>query len=224
MVRSLNRDKVERAVRDGRMLTLTTHAYFAEERDYMDQILYYFLETAGRPDLHDRLSYCIHELANNAKKANTKRVYFAEKGLDIDNESQYWVGMRTFNAETVRHIDHYLERLKESKLFIRVQFTLKAGELRITVRNNVRLTRVEREKMEEKIARSRIYDSVADAYASIEDTSEGAGLGIVMMFILLRNLGLSEKAIRFYANDRETYVRLSVPLAEAPIDNDPAQV
>lgn len=219
MVRSLNRSKVEQAVREHRMLTLTTHAYFADERDYIDQILNHFLAAAGRPELQDKLAYCIHELGNNAKKANTKRVYFQEKGLDIDDEAQYWIGMRNFREDTVRNIDRYLGMLKESDLFIKVQFKLNDGVMMIAVRNNIRLTRIEREKMEEKIARSRLYDNMADAYASIEDSSEGAGLGIVMMIIMLRNLGLSEKIIRFFSNDEETYVLLSIPVAQDALSN-----
>ncbi|MFP4114872.1 MAG: hypothetical protein ACOC2Y_09095 [Spirochaetota bacterium] len=214
MVRSLDKQKVELAVRERRTLTLTTHAYFADERDYIDEILNHFLAAAGRPALRDQLSYCIHELANNAKKANTKRVYFAEKGLDIDNESQYWIGMRSFRQETVRRIDHYLEQLKQSDLFIKVQFQLDGDTMTIAVRNNIRLTRIEREKIEEKIVRSRFFENMADAYASIEDTSEGAGLGIVMMIIMLRNLGLSDEIIRFFTNDHETYVVLSIPVAD----------
>jgi hypothetical protein len=222
MVRSLNRQLVERAVREGRLLTLTTHAYFAEERDYIDEILGYFLAAVDRPELRDRLSYCVHELANNAKKANTKRAYFAEKGLEIDNESQYWIGMRTFRDETVRDIDRYLELLRESNLYIKVQFQLDAGTMRIAVLNNVRLTRVEREKMEEKIARSRMYGNMADAYASIEDSSEGAGLGIVMMILMLRDLGADGDTIRFFSSDRETRVVLSIPVATRPGDSEAA--
>lgn len=213
MVRELNREKVVQAVRDGRMLTLTTHSYFADEREYIDEILNHFLEAAGRPGLRDQLSYCIHELANNAKKANTKRIYFRDKKLDLHNESEYWVGMRHFREEMTRNIESYLEKLKESNLYIKVQFKLNGDALMVAVRNNIELTRVEREKMEEKIARSRQYDNMADAYASIEDSSEGAGLGIVMMIIMLRNLGLSERIIRFFTNRDETYVLLTIPVA-----------
>ncbi len=213
MVRSLNREIVEQAVRERKMLTLTTHAYFADEREYVDDILNYFLEAAGRPGLRDQLTYCIHELANNAKKANTKRVYFEEKELDIHNESEYWIGMRHFREETTRNIEVYLERLRQSDLHIKVQFKLNGDSMMVAVRNNVRLARVEREKMEEKIARSHQYDNMADAYASIEDSSEGAGLGIVMMIIMLRNLGLSEEIIRFFTNESETFVLLTIPVA-----------
>jgi hypothetical protein len=211
MVRVLDKKIVEQAVRDRRMLTMTTNTYFAEERVHIDAILDHFLAAAGRPELEDKLAYCIHELANNAKKANTKRVYFLEKNLDLEDESQYWIGMRHFRRETVENIDYYQERLKQRGLHIKVQFKLDNGVLTIAIRNNVRLTRIERNKIEEKIARSRTYATLADAYASIEDTSEGAGLGIVMMIIMLRNLGMSERIIRFFSHDSETVVLLTIP-------------
>jgi hypothetical protein len=215
MFRSLDKQKVVEAVFTGRMLTLTTYGYFSDERDYIDQILNYFLEAAGRAELRDQLAYCVHELANNAKKANTKRVYFQQKGLNIDNESEYWVGMRHFRQETVSNIDFYLQQLKKAGLYIKVQFQLHGRNMRIAIRNNIRLSDIEREKIEEKIARSRRYENMADAYASIEDTSEGAGLGIVMMIIMLRNLGLSERIIRFFSNPDETVVLLTIPTKQS---------
>ena len=205
---------VERAVAEERMLTLTTYAYFADERDYIDAILNDFLVAAGRPSLEGQLSYCIHELANNAKKANTKRVYFHEKGLDLYEESDYWMGMRGFREETVRDIDYYLKRLREHGLYIKIQFKLNREHMLIAVRNNVRLTPIERAKMEQKIRESKRYDNMADAYASIEDSSEGAGLGMVMMIIMLRNLGFNEKIIRFFASEHETRVLLTIPVAD----------
>jgi len=216
IVKALDRNLVERALREGRMLTLTTHAYFSEERDYIDEILNYFLAAAGRPQLQDRLAYSVHELANNAKKANTKRVYFVERGLDLNNESEYWVGMRNFRKDTIANIDHYLPLMKSSGLYIKVQFRLNRENLMIAVRNNVRLNSHERRKIEEKIVRARGYANMAEAYADIEDTSEGAGLGIVMMIIMLRALGLSESIIRFFSNSRETFALLTIPVLETP--------
>lgn len=211
MVRAVDRQMIDEAVDRGRMLTLTTYTYFAADRDYIDNILNHFLEAVGHVALKDKLSYCIHELANNAKKANTKRVYFAEKGLDISNESQYYIGMQNFRDDSIANIDYYIPKLRESGLYIKVQFKLNDENLMIAIRNNVRLTAIERSRIEEKIRKSREYENMAEAYASIEDSSEGAGLGIVMMIIMLRNLGLSEKIIRFFSNQSETFALLTIP-------------
>jgi len=213
MVRSGDTSKVHKAVKRGQMLTLTTNTYFARERDYIDEVLNHFLIAAGRAELQDKLAYCIHELANNAKKANTKRVYFQDKGLDIDNEAQYYIGMRTFRDETINHINYYVPKLKSSGLYIKVQFKINNGNLMIAIRNNVALTQLERRRIEEKIRKSRRYEDMAEAYASIEDSAEGAGLGIVMVMIMLRNLDLNEQIVRFFSNQRETFTLLTIPCA-----------
>ena len=49
----------------------------------------------------------------NAKKANTKRVYFMEKGLDLNNDKDYELGMKTFKQETFDNIQYYLQKQKE---------------------------------------------------------------------------------------------------------------
>lgn len=215
MVRAVDTNKIHEAVRHGRMLTLTTYTYFAAERDYIDEILNHFLVAAGRNELQDKLAYCVHELANNAKKANTKRVYFQERGLDMNNESEYWIGMENFRNETIDNIDYYVPLLRRHGLYIKVQFKLNAGDLMIAIRNNVRLTDLERSRIEEKIRKSHDYANMADAYASIEDSAEGAGLGIVMVMIMLRNLNLNERIIRFFTNDSETFTLVTIPVAES---------
>ena len=220
-----NEVNVRRAASDGRRVTLTTQTYFSDARSNIDEILAQFLDVAGRPDLRETLAYCVHELANNAKKANTKRVYFEARGLDMDDEPDYWIGMRDFRRETADGIGRYLPMLREAGLSIKVQFKLISDTLMIAVRNNVKLTAIERRKIEEKIARSRKCSDIAQAYASVEDSSEGAGLGIVMMLIMLRSLGLGENTLRFFTNSRETLALLSVPVRnpDGPTGTDAAR-
>lgn len=211
IVRDADSQKIQEAVRRGQMLTLSTYTYFAQERDYIDEILRHFLSAAGRHELQDKLAYCIHELANNAKKANTKRVYFQDRDLEIDNESEYWIGMENFRREALDNIDYYVPLLRRHGLYVKVQFKLNAGDLMIAIRNNVRLTALERARIEEKIRASRGFANIADAYARIEDSAEGAGLGIVMVMIMLRNLNLGEDTVRFFTNDSETYTLVTIP-------------
>jgi len=55
----------------------------------MEEVLDVFLGELGQKKLKDYIVYCLRELAVNAKKANTKRVYFDSRGLDIDDTDQY---------------------------------------------------------------------------------------------------------------------------------------
>ena len=58
-------------------------------------------------------------ILTNAKKANTKRVYFKEKCLDINDDVQYEEGMSTFKVDTLSNINHYLELQKQAGLYIK---------------------------------------------------------------------------------------------------------
>ena len=62
------------------------------------RILEVYLVELGQERILEPLSYCLKELIINAQKANTKRLYFEEKGLDILQENDYEKGMRDFRA------------------------------------------------------------------------------------------------------------------------------
>jgi len=213
MVKNITQKQIQMAIREGKIISITTYSYRSDERKYIDSILDLYLEEAGREDLKNQLSYCIHELAGNAKKANTKRVYFAEKGLSIDNEAEYYVGMNNFKEETVRNIDYYIDKLKEHGLYMKFQFQKNRSHIKIAVRNNSPLTRIEKDRIEEKISASKKYKNMVEAYALIEDSSEGAGLGLVMMLLMLRGLGLTEHALSVNGDGSETVALIRIPLA-----------
>jgi hypothetical protein len=77
--------KIRKAVQAGIPLTITTYTLPHEIEVYVEQVLETFLREVGQEKLKDYLVYCVRELAVNAKKANTKRVYFMERGLDLQN-------------------------------------------------------------------------------------------------------------------------------------------
>lgn len=95
-------ESVSDAIANSRTLSLRTATYLPHVRVHIDTILGAFLEAAAMRQLKSKLSYCIHELAGNAKKANTKRLYFKEKNLDIDDPADYTAGIGTFKTEMER--------------------------------------------------------------------------------------------------------------------------
>ncbi len=212
MVKNITQKQIQKATRDGKIISIITYSYRSDERDYIDSILDLYLQEAGRKDLKNKLSYCIHELAGNAKKANTKRVYFAEKGLNIDNDAEYLIGMNNFKEETVRNIRYYIDRLKEHGLYMKFQFQKDDTYIKVAVRNNAVPTRIELERIQNKIEASQKYRDMCEAYALIEDSSEGAGLGLVMMLLMLRGLGLGENSLTVTANGEETVAYIKIPL------------
>jgi hypothetical protein len=79
-------EKIKVAIQKSVPVTVTTYKLNHETEVYLEDILGVFLRELGQDALVDRLAYCLKELAVNAKKANTKRIYFEEKGLLLDPE------------------------------------------------------------------------------------------------------------------------------------------
>ena len=213
-------ESVRDAIDNSRTLTLKTITYLPRERAHIDAVLGAFLDAAGMRSLRNNLSYCVHELAGNAKKANTKRVYFRENKLDIMNAIDYARGMKHFKAEMIDRIGHYLDLLREEDMYVKFQFRKVRGGVRISVRNNAELTPAEQRRVDEKMAIARRYECLADAYATTEDGAEGAGLGLVMMMFMLKNLGFGPDsfAMKGAAGETVATMTLITPPSAAPCD------
>ncbi|MDR1179010.1 MAG: HDOD domain-containing protein [Spirochaetales bacterium] len=219
MPQAVDAEKVIHAARNSIPLTIKTYTLPHEMEVYLEQVLEIFLKELGQNALKDPLSYCLRELAVNAKKANTKRVYFHEKGLNILDDEQYKVGMERFKAETLDDIDHWLELQKKAGFYIKVIYQVRGQNLNLFVCNNAEITQKEQIRVYDRIARSRAFSSLEEALSTVLDDSEGAGLGIVIMVLMLKKLGLDEDAFDIDAKNGETIARLSIPMANVKVEN-----
>ena len=86
--------RIKKAAHSAIPLTITTYTLPHEIEVYMEEVLDVFLNELGQARLKDYLVYCLRELAVNAKKANTKRVYFETRGLNLNDPEEYEEGMK----------------------------------------------------------------------------------------------------------------------------------
>ncbi|MDR0540476.1 MAG: HDOD domain-containing protein [Spirochaetaceae bacterium] len=215
----VNEASIKKAVQTGVPLNITTYTLPHDIEVKIEQTVAAFLRAAGQEKIKDYVTYCVSELAVNAKKANTKRVYFQEKGLDLGRPDDYKTGMLTFKKETMEHLAHYLQLQKDQNLYIKINMYYKANSLQFEVRNNVRITRIEQVRIHEKLSRSRQYNSMEDAFAQIIDDSEGAGLGLVVIVLMLKKMGLGEECFEITDEGKETIARLTIPVDGRQINN-----
>jgi putative nucleotidyltransferase with HDIG domain len=211
--------KIKKAVQSGIPLTITTFTLPHEIEVYIEEVLAVFLKQVDQEKLRDYVVYCVQELAVNAKKANTKRVYFTERGLDLSNPNDYKEGMTHFKEVTLSNIGHYLQLQKEKGLYIKLILQIKKNIIHIEIRNNVAVTRTELIRIHDKLARSRQYSSLEDALSQVLDDSEGAGLGLVILVLMLKKMGLDEDCFDILGTEKETIARLLIPLDQARIEN-----
>ncbi|MDR1210767.1 MAG: HDOD domain-containing protein, partial [Spirochaetaceae bacterium] len=215
----VDEEKIKKAVQNGIPLTITTYTLPHEIEIYIEQVLTVFLRTAGQEKLKDYVVYCVQELAVNAKKANTKRVYFMERGLALDDPEDYKLGMINFKEETLGNITHYLRLQKEKGLYIKLSLQIKKNIIHIEIRNNVVITKTELIRIHDKLARSRQYNNLEDALSQVLDDSEGAGLGLVILVLMLKKIGLDEDCFDILATEKETVARIVIPLEQTQVEN-----
>ncbi|MBO4320945.1 MAG: hypothetical protein J5857_10825, partial [Treponema sp.] len=167
--------KIRMAIQSGIPLTITTYTLPHEMEEYMGEVLKVFLTEVNQTQMVESLSYCLKELANNAKKANTKRIYFEDHNLDINNKADYAEGMSHFKEDTLNNINYYLQKQKDHGLYIRVIMQTRNNRVKIEVRNKAELTAFEYKRIHDKVTRAQQYKSVEEGLAQLLDDSEGAG-------------------------------------------------
>ncbi|MCL2180935.1 MAG: HDOD domain-containing protein [Treponema sp.] len=215
----VDEEKIKKAIQSGLPLTITTYTLPKEIEIYIEQVVESFLRHMNQLKLKDYIVYCVQELVVNAKKANTKRVYFTELGLNINDDRDYEYGMKTFKDDTISNIAYYLQKQKEKGLYIKVILQIKRNTINIEIRNNVTATKTEQLRIHDKLARSRQYNSLEDALSMVLDDSEGAGLGLVILVLMLKKMGLDDEAFTMKTTDKNTIASIAIPLDQAMIDN-----
>ncbi|HKK49750.1 MAG TPA: HDOD domain-containing protein [Alkalispirochaeta sp.] len=212
-------DQARDAARSQKPFIIKSYQLPPETEAQIEEILGVFLSELDRDILKDSLAYCLRELTVNGKKANTKRVYFEEKGLDLHDDAEYARGMETFKNETLDNIRYWLEKQEEAGLYVKVVFHLQGRDLHIKIGNNTQITRKEQIRIYDRIARSRAFRTMEEAMTSVLDDSEGAGLGIVILVLMLKKLGLDEEAFDIDVEGDETVARLVIPMDQAKVEN-----
>jgi len=216
---TINVDQIKRAARSAVPLAIKTYTLPHETENYLEEILGIFLEEFGQQDITDRLAYIMKELAVNAKKANTKRVYFLDRDLDIKKADDYQVGMKTFKTDTLGNLKYYLDKQKDAGLYIKVVFQSKGKIFSLSVRNNTKISKKEQMRVYDRIARARAFESMEEALSSVLDDSEGAGLGIVILVLMLKKMGLDEDAFDIDVIGDDTVAKISIPFSKLHLEN-----
>jgi len=208
-------EKVHEAIRMEVPLIMTTYTAPRKVERYIEQVVSIFLDHVKKSDLKDNVVYCIQELVVNAKKANTKRAYFSARGLDLNDETDYERGMQSFKDDTLKNIDYYLELQRQQGLYIKLIIQLKDNIITVEVRNNASITISELQRIRSRIIKAKECDELEEAIVQVLDDSEGAGLGLVMLVIMLKKLGLGTNALDILRTSEETIARIVIPVPVA---------
>ena len=210
-LKDVDRKKVINAVKLQLPIEVTSYTLSRNMEAYIKGVEEEFLDVCHHEHLKEYLNFCLGELLTNSKKANTKRVYFKEKGLDINDPDDYAKGMETFKEETFNDIEHYLEMQKKHGLYVKLLLQYKRNQIIISIKNNSVLTTFEEERINQKLQSAQQFNNMEDVVSNILDQSEGAGLGLIIILLMLEKVGLSKDNFKIYSDDKETITQIILP-------------
>ena len=208
---SIDKEKIQVSVSLQLPIEMTSYTLPKNMEVYIRNVMEIFLEECHQDHLKEYLNFCLSELLTNAKKANTKRVYFKEKGLDINDPVDYEKGMENFKMDTLTNIDHYLELQRKAGLYIKLALRIQADKIYIEIKNNSKLTVFEKERIQQKLDSVQQYKNMDEVLTNVLDQSEGAGLGIIIIILMLQKVGLSKENYQVISDDEETITRIILP-------------
>jgi len=153
----------------------------------------------------------LKEILINAGKAIAKRDYFVRNNLNIEDPIQYKKGMESFLHEVTEQWKEQEQFLKKSSYKVTLKGKIENQILVFKVQNNSPILPEEMRRIEARIEASKKYKDLSDAFLEMSDTQESAGLGIILIQLLLRNTGIGSDKLSIKSESGITTVTLSIP-------------
>ncbi len=205
------------AVKNGKYLTLKTHRMTEMVEDHIKHALDGILEKTKHERLIHMLYTILKELVINGCKANQKRIFFEERGLDILNPGHYRTGNEDYKASFSEQMSlEYGLKARAKGYYCLIDFTFDETGLTMEVVNNTAIAQQEEQSMREKLKRAMGYNDIAEFYMDQANMgeSEGAGLGLALIIILLKGEGIDPKFFRVIIEQDRTVARVEIPFSE----------
>ena len=214
------RATVEKAVNQNKVISVKT--YFLT--DYGEFLLKVVCENVltrfNRMDLMEICYSSAKELVINATKANVKRVLFKKRGLDINNPKDYEKGLVEFKANLSEDkIVQFKDDFVKYNFPVTATFYYSKDVMNIKVKNNFPLLPLEEERIRDKFKKATSFASLIDFFMEYGDSTEGAGMGLTMVGILLDQSGINKHSFSLYSSEKynETVAKIEIPLSPSYI-------
>ncbi|TGK38620.1 histidine kinase [Leptospira gomenensis] len=207
--------KLSELIQTRSRITVQSSRMNSKLEKYVLRIITEILTKVGQTRYIEMLYTITKEMSINGVKANQKRVFFEDEGLDIRNPVEYEKGMTAFKAKfSERMADEYGKRCLARGISVKLNITYTMDGLVVEVSNNTPVIEEEEERMREKMKKAMGYNDIAEFYMDNMDNTEGAGLGIALIMILLKSENIDPHLFRVMTREHETIARVEIPFNE----------
>ena len=191
----------------GKPVDIRLYVVSEESENEIQFILSQILKKYSQSEHIHSLYTITKEMTLNATKANIKRAVFHGSNLNFENPVDYKKGLLSLKEKLrEEHLVDNSKELKDLKLNVDIKFNHDEHSLQIEVINGVPLSKEEDARIRSKFKIARRYDDIANFYLEEMDNAEGAGIGIVMILMLLKESGIDNRNF-IIESDNEKYTR-----------------
>ncbi len=206
---------VQNAVNERQTISLKTYILSDYGEMALDVIIKQILTKFDRIDLMEVTYTAAKELIINATKANIKKIIFEENQYDWKDIRQYEKGLTEFrNQLSEKTIIGYEKKFRRKDLHVMATFYYSEDVLNIKIKNNYPLFPIEERRIREKFKKAQNFSNLIEFYMEHGDNSEGAGLGLTMVSILLEQSEIDRHSFILYSSEKynETIAKIEIPL------------
>lgn len=160
----------------------------------------------------------LRELIVNSLKANAKRIFFQINNLDINNSVQYAEGVERFKEEVIGDFDTIKDDMLNNDHYVDFTISEEKDSLLFTVINSVSIAPEELVRINMRIALAIEQVTFNDIYAKIEDETEGAGLGLALIVMFLKSMGIDPRTFSIRSDGNVTISSFHIPYMLKPLE------
>ena len=203
--------KIEQAIKNNEAYETNLEGPTDSSRDFIQTALELYLKTINRENIHNILCLCMEEIISNSVKANIKRAWFLHNNLDINDHAHYKKGMEDFREMGLSKVKkmEFIKTTKNLGFYVRVRFEIKDNIFTITTRNNSVISPEELERINNKLKLSEKQTS-EELFMNSVDTTEGCGLGIIMITKIMKQVSSLKDCFSIYADNTDTITVLKI--------------
>lgn len=200
---------VQKFIKLNKSLYLEKNFINLKDKIYLFGILSHYLTVMNKSKLISTFVYIITQIINNANKANLKRVYYNSKKLDINQK--YHLAINDFFSTLNLKLEELIEMLKKTDYKIKFMFQIVNDNLIISVINNYKIHEAEIDLINECLLRAKTLNNLKDIYKLPIKTKEGDGLGLIIVFLFLKKMGLGREYFKVNIEENKTTVKIIIP-------------
>lgn len=161
--------------------------------------------------LYEALFVIQSELITNYIKAISKRIYFTNNLLNIYDPAEYEKGMDLFRTTVLSTWSKQPFDFSNTEYQVTIHFQITESGISLSIQSNIILAETEKQRILKRLHSSEQTVSASAPFIENIDHSEGGGLGIILILVLLQNTGIGRSNLEFIANEKGSQTTIFIP-------------